>query len=414
MLTQTASSLAKTSPHFRPAPDMSDLLELDASAISAEALATPLAWSNAQLKALARFGLPQEMARRHALQPRPRSVVRKASVALIERLERAAKDGGARELLVGEPGCGKSTYLVQAVAHALSSGWAVVYVPRAITWVDSSSPYTYNAGLQTYLQPTIVDDLLTAMAQANRRVFDRIKTQRALVVDGNEVVASGATLASLVDRVLKEHSSPVTRQLALDLVWSTLAQQTEVPVLVAVDDVQVLFGETRYRDADFVPLHAFEMAVPRSLLNTFVAPAQGASMKRGAVLATVSMSHANYAAPPELLVALREATSGEAASVPWRRVKELFTSPTAPTRVAEPHAYTQMHEQHLANARAAQFALVDISERLSRPEAATLLDLLSRENMLWSAPNDELFVEKLVESNGNIRAFEQGWRKSLV
>ena len=100
--------------------------------------------------------------------------------------------------------------------------------------------------------------------------------------------------------------------------------------------------------------------------------------------------------------------------MPWRRVKELFTSPTAPTRVAEPHAYTQMHEQHLANARAAQFALVDVSERLSRPEAATLLDLLSRENMLWSAPNDELFVEKLVESNGNIRAFEQGWRKSLV
>ena len=90
---------------------MSDLLELDASAISADALATPLAWSNAQLKALARFGLPQEMARRHALQPRPRSVVRKASVALIERLERAAKDGGARELLVGEPGCGKSTFI---------------------------------------------------------------------------------------------------------------------------------------------------------------------------------------------------------------------------------------------------------------------------------------------------------------
>ncbi|WFD04040.1 hypothetical protein MOBT1_002737 [Malassezia obtusa] len=402
------------SDHFRPAPDMSDLLELDASAISAGALATPLAWSNAALKALSRFGLPQEIQRCHALQPRPRSIVRKASVALVEGLEKAAQNGAGCQMLIGEPGCGKSTYLLQAVAHALSAGWAVVYVPRAITWIDSSTAYVYNAGLQTYLQPPIVDDLLAAMLNANRNVFKRITTKRALQADGKEIFGAGTKLDVLVDKTLKEHTSPVTRQLVLELVWSTLAEQTEVPVLVALDDAQVLFGETRYRDPDFAPLQAFEMAVPRSMLNIFLAPASGAGVKRGAVLTTMSMAHANYPPPPELLVALREAATGEGAPVEWSRVKQTLTSPTSPTRIAEPHAYTKVHDQHIENARMAKFALVDVGERLSRPEAATLLSLMYRENMLWATPNDELFLEKLVESNGNIRAFEQGWRKSLV
>lgn len=414
-LTQTASSLAKASGHYQKTPDMAELPELDASAIAPAAIGTPVAWAPAALKAMDAFGLPRELQRRHALQPRPRSVVRAASVELVEGMEKGAASGkpAGRQLLVGEPGCGKSTYLLQAVAHAIASGWAVVYVPRAIDWINSSTAYTYSPALQTYLQPDIATDLLKAMAQVNGGVLKRVKLHAPLVVDGAELFAQGTPLSELLKKVLAEHQSPVARQLALELVWASLAQQTDVPVLVAVDDVQALFGATRYRDADFAALQAYEMAVPRAFLSLLFAP-QADGVKRGALLAALSMGHSEYPPSPELLVALREASRGEGAPVAWERVIDTLSSPTSPTRVAEPHAYTPTHPQHLENARKANLALLDVGERLSRPEAASLLDLMRRERMLWATPNDELFLGKLVESNGNIRVFERSWRSSLV
>ncbi|WFD00369.1 hypothetical protein MYAM1_003117 [Malassezia yamatoensis] len=393
---------------------MSDLLELDASAISKSTLATPLAWTKMQLEAQSRFGLPQEIKRSQTIQPRPRTIIRSKSVSLIDSLESANKSASQRQLLIGELGCGKSTYILQSIAHALSAGWIVLYIPRAISLVDSSSPYAYNAALQTYLQPAIVDHLLSAMLDVNRKALKQVKINEALRVDNKEVFASGTTLDAVLDRTLKEHNSAFTRQLVLELVWSTLAKQSEVPVLVAVDDAQVLFGPTLYRNPDFVPLQAYELAVPRSLLNIFISPRENAHLKRGAVLATISMTHANFPAPAELLIAMRESASAEKSSVPWNRVKKIFASPTCPTRVSEPHAYTEIESQNLTNARNAQFQLVDVGEKLSRPEAASLLHLMSRENAFWAIPDDELFIEKLVESSGNIRSFEQNWRKSLM
>ncbi|WFD44133.1 hypothetical protein MPSI1_002799 [Malassezia psittaci] len=393
---------------------MSDLLELDASAISKSTLATPLAWSKLQLQAQSGFGLPQEIKRSQSIQPRPRTIVRSRSVSLIDSLESADKSSAQRQLLIGELGCGKSTYILQSIAHTLSAGWIVLYIPRAISFVDSSSPYAYNAALQTYLQPAIVDHLLSAMLEVNRKALKQVQIKESLSIDNKEVFASGTTLDTVLDRALKEHNSPLTRQLVLELVWSTLAKQSEVPVLVAIDDAQVLFGPTRYRNPDFMPLQAYELAVPRSLLNIFIAPREDAGLKRGAVLATISMTHASFPAPAELLIAMRESASAENAAVPWNRVKQIFASPTCPTRVSEPHAYTEVDPQSLANARNAQFRLVDVGDKLTRPEAASLLHLMSRENALWAVPDDEIFIEKLVESSGNIRSFEQNWRKSLV
>ncbi|PKI85758.1 Rsm23p [Malassezia vespertilionis] len=408
----TASSLTKSTSHYQRAPDMADLAALDATAIASEAVGTPVAWSAKVLGAMEAFQIPRALERKQKLQPRPRSLVRDQSVTLIELLKQGKTQDAARHLLVGEPGCGKSTYLLQALAHALEDGWAVVYIPRTIDMVNSSSPYVYSSVLQTYLQPEITNALLTAIGKVNNEVLKKLKSIAPLTVEGHELFPKHTSLTTLVSKVLAEHTNPLARQLALELVFNTLAQQTEVPVLVAIDDVQALFAPSQYRDADFTQLQSYELAVPRSLLSLFLTSKKG--IQRGALLATVGMAHSEYPAPAPLLAAVRAASSRRDAAVPWARILQTFSSPTSPTRVEEPHAYTPMDAQHLQNATDAHFAPLDVGARLTRAEASSLLDLMRREQVLWSPPNDELFVSKLMESNGNICVFERSWRATLV
>ncbi|WFD32459.1 hypothetical protein MSPP1_003507 [Malassezia sp. CBS 17886] len=423
----TASSLTKSTGHYASRPDMSFLAVLDATAITTEAIGAPVAWAPKALEAMAAFGLPRELLRTQSLQPRPRSLVREASVAVVDVLERGqkAKEGVQRHLLVGDPGCGKSTYLLQAMAHALESGWAVLYIPRAVDLVNSSSPYSYNAALGTYLQPEVASGLLASLQETNAKVLARVPCATAVEVEGRELFSAGMPLDRIVRTTLAEHPSPVARQQVLDAVLHTLAQQTEVPFLVAIDDAQALFSTTAYRDADFAQLQSFELAAVRSLLGLLVAPETGEGVQRGAVLMTTSSTHSEYPVPPELLAALREMCGETGASAAWVDVLATFSSPTSPTRVQEPHAYTPMHPQQVTNARAAHLVPLPVGQRLGVDEAASLLDLLHRERAIWTsawwmrassdnaAPNDEIFTAKLVESDGNMRVFERSWRSSL-
>ena len=76
------------------------------------------------------------------------------------------------------------------------------------------------------------------------------------------------------------------------------------------------------------------------------------------------------------------------------------------------NAYTKLNPQHLEHARtvAKRADVVDTSNPLSKEEAAAIFAQLKDERRHWTAVNDELFLEKLVESNGNARLFS----KSLV
>lgn len=406
----SASQLSKSSPHYQPVPDLSDISTLDAQAILQSPPGEPLAWSKRAQAAFQAFGMPRELQRKQSLQPRPRSMVRSVTLELVRLLDQA-NDAVPRHLLIGEPGCGKSTYLMQAVAHAIESKWAVLYVPRAIDLINSSAPYTYSPALATYLQPSLALSLLQALLSVNADVLPRIQGE-AVQLDESLSFPAHTPLDQVIKAAVKETVSPLAQQRALEHVLRTLMTQAEVPFLAAVDDVQALFRESLYRDPDYVPLQAFELAVPRALLSLVVAAPRSA--RRGAVLAAMSSAHADVPPSAELLTALRRSAMQPNAQVPWERLFATVSCRSAATRVPEPHAYTPLQNTHLAHATASGFVPMDVGRPLDRAEAASLLQLMHREQSIWTVPNDEALIAKLVESDGNMKAFERSWRTTLL
>ncbi|WFD35733.1 hypothetical protein MCUN1_002594 [Malassezia cuniculi] len=400
----SSASLSKSSEFFVSPPNMSDLSSLDSTAIAAGAAGQVVAWTNRVRNVFSSFGLPREIKREFALQPRPRTVIREASVRIVDALQESVKQP-IRSLLVGRSGSGKSTFLLQALAHAVESKWAVVYIPGAIDLINSSTPYTFNAQQATYLQPEAASALLGAIATANKGTLSKLKSVDKLTMDGKDIQA-GTPLDKLIDTALKSADQPA-QQLALELVLRSLAEQKDVPVLVAIDDVQALFSMSWYRDPDFRPMRSFELAIPRALLAFLQKGVQS-----GAVLTAASSTHSEFPVPPELLVALRDKAG--VATPAWRSIFSTFAGRANSARVREPDAYTPLNEAHLTLARGADLTPLHVGDALQLSEASSLFDVLQRERLVWEKPCDEFFISKLVESDGIIRIFEKSLRRTLM
>lgn len=387
----SSAGLSKTSEFHVEAADMSHLPLLHAESLTPASAGQTFAFSDATLSAFKSFGLPQELERELATQPRPRSLVRQQTLDLLDKLDAASKNNkGASFVLDGNRGSGKSMLLAQSIAYALDDGWVVISVPRAVNLINSSTPYSYNAQHKAYLQPEATRTLLQAVLKVNAAALKQIKTEDKVEVDGTSIDA-GTPLEALVKRGTEDTTSAAARQTLLEATFKTLAGQTERPVLVAVDDAQALFRTTLYKDPDFVPLEAFELGLPRALVS--LAISASSALCRGAFVSAISTTHSEFPSPPELQIAIAEKADAK-----------LMTQAI--------NAYTKLTAQHLEHARQAIRAaeVIDTSKPLTKSEAAAIFAQLKEERRHWSAANDELFVEKLVESNGNARLFS----KSLV
>lgn len=391
----SSAGLSKTSEFHVDAPDMSHLPLLHAESLTATSAAQTYAFNDQTLSAFKAFGLPQGLERELANQPKPRSLVRKQTLELLDKLDAASKAmKGESIVLDGRGGSGKSMLLAQSIAYALDDGWVVVSVPRAINLINSSTLYTYNAQHQAYLQPEATTQLLEAILKVNGAAAKQIKSAEAVEVDGSKIDA-GTPLETLLKRGMDDSSSAAAKQTLLEAVFKTLSSQSERPVLVAVDDAQALFRTSLYKDPDFINLESFELGIPRALLSLLISPSSAIS--RGVFIAALSTTHTEFPSPPELQIALSEKSSSDGTS-------KLLTQAI--------NAYTKLNAHHLEHARKVvkHADVVDTSKPLTKEEAAAIFAQLRDERRYWSAVNDELFLEKLVESNGNVRLFS----KSLV
>jgi len=303
------------------------------------------------------------------------SVVRDVTIKVVDQLQAASQESSQRNrfVLSGPMGCGKSFLLIQGVEYAASAGWIVMYIPRAINLVNSSTPYSYDLRTQTYLQSVFAQRTLLRFRSVNEHALSSLVTEDKIELDAGSTLPQRTPLLKLIDVGLKEQTSAPA---VLNSLLESLGKQTRVPILLAIDDFQALFTKTAYKTSRFETIRAWHLSMPRLLLEY----ASGRkAFARGAVVGALSLSDKTYGLSQELRYAL--------GLQPW----------------LQPSPYLKVAPEITAFTKGIQ--LVNVPEKLNVNEAASLFDLWNKNKSFHTPGNDELFLAKYTESGGNPRDF---------
>jgi small subunit ribosomal protein S29 len=231
----------------------------------------------------------------------PCSVIRDVTLKAIHTLDKAKGSSSKdhRIVLHGRAGSGKSFLLHQAVQYAQAQGWVVLYIPRAVTLVNSTNSYAYDIRTQTYLQPRASYLTLDKLYKANSALLSQLTLSRELVTEKLNIPA-GTTLAEVAQAGIKDKSF-TSGPVVLETVLKELETQTKFPVLVAVDDFQALFHNSAYKDPFFQAIRPHHLSLPR----TFLEFASGQrTLANGVFMGALTESDTAYAVPLELKDAL--------------------------------------------------------------------------------------------------------------
>ncbi|KAI5455066.1 hypothetical protein NCC49_002338 [Naganishia albida] len=388
-----AAALAIRADLIGPEPDLTGLREFTSASLNltnAENVGRPTRFSQQRWELISGFGLPSNIQKEFA-RDTPTTVVRESSVTLAERLAKAStgSSDSNRILLSGSRGCGKSTVMLQAVDSAIELDSVVIYIPQAINLINSSSPFVYNQASQTFHQPAASSKLLGSILSANKTILPTIKLEKDVVIQssaanvGEAAFAAEDTLEKLVAAGAKSEALSVS---ALETVFEVLGAQTNVNVLLAIDEVQALFMTSEYRTPDFTLLESYALSLPRLLLD-YISGRK--AFARGSILTSLSFSSPRYQPSLELYTGLAGALPAPYPLTPYDRV----------------------NDYHVAHARGLE--VVNVMEKLGLGEAQGIMSIWSKKGMVIH-PTDELFLGKFAESGGNAREFGRGLSTTLA
>ncbi|KAI0731064.1 mitochondrial ribosomal death-associated protein 3-domain-containing protein [Earliella scabrosa] len=327
-------------------------------------------------KALKAYGLPTNVLVDYMLLSKPCSVVRKVTVEALDVLDKAASSPSrdTRLVFTGRTGCGKSYLLLQAVQYCIQKEWISLYIPRAITLVNSSTPYAYDARTQTYGQPAFAQQLLKRFVDVNEMLIKGLTVQGTYPFE-DRTINSAYSFLDLINIGLETQQQAPT---VLSVLLTELAQQTKFPVLLAIDDFQALYCQSLYRDPYFKAVESYHLTLPRTLLE-FASGKQ--SFKRGAVLGALSTQNTTFRAPLEL-------------------VEALGLQPTVPS-----NPYVRRAPELVQYAKGLRN--FPVPEQLTVEEAAAIFDVWQTAKAPHIARGDEMFLSKYTEAGGNAREFVQ-------
>lgn len=327
---------------------------------------------------------------------RPLSVVRDATLKLYNELDASASYSSSPKKLVinGSQSTGKSHLVLQAVSHALSSEWLVVYLPQLIHWINSTSQFIYSPVEQAYLQPDIVKTTLSAILAVNYSsgVLAKIKvTSEDLEqepLSGVDISQQDASLLDLLRAATSSNVSPLSSQRLFDALLSVLARQSDVPVLFALDHLQALYLSTKYRNPDYEIVQSYELAPIRSLIRFLArddATKRQGGVKRGTVLAAVSRSHSEWQPGNELEVVLNQEL--------YLHPERVGRGPDADKRL---DAYARIDAAHLEHAKSSGWSVFQLprahdtapgGEQWPVSELKALYEVRRSESRSWSVPS---------------------------
>ncbi|KAI0085775.1 mitochondrial ribosomal death-associated protein 3-domain-containing protein [Irpex rosettiformis] len=324
---------------------------------------------------LTAYGVPRNILHEFRILSKPCSLVREVTLSTTKWLDGAATQPSSakRAVITGQLGSGKSYLLLQAVEYARKKGYLVLYIPRSLRLVDSSSAYVYDPRTRTYLQPEFSAELLKRFRDVNLQAFEELLTSEDVIISGRRMIPKGTTLAELVrNGTRQEVDAPVV----LSALVKELQLQSKYPVVLAIDDFQSLYSQSKYRDARFNTLKAYHLSLPRLLLE-FASGRQ--KFQSGAVLGALTTANSEFRVPLELQEAL--GLTPDVPSGPYiRRKPELVEYAKGLQNIALP-------------------------SQMSIAEAAALYELWGKEKVLNDAPTDQTFLRLYTESAGNPRDF---------
>ncbi|WVQ94151.1 hypothetical protein IAU59_001229 [Kwoniella sp. CBS 9459] len=366
------------------APELSDLIPLQPGKFRKEHVGKPAVMTRGTFEKLKASGLPKNLEKELSSSGGPASVIRESTVDMAQKLDggvdQSSKD--ARYVLTGDRGSGKSMLLLQTIAYACETGWIVLCNPRASEWTNSSSHYIYDSTTQTFAQWQSAQRMLNALSELNLNKLEAIKLSSDVELAPGRIVEAGSTLNTLVQTGAKDDRVAVK---ALDAVLAVLEQQTQYPVLWAIDEAQTLFTTSKYRTADYTPIEPYHLSTPRLALH-FIAGRR--TFSRGAVITALSLSDPTTLPSPALNTALSLASP----------------RPITP--------YTQLDPYHLAHASSG-LKKIEVPFGMTSTEASGLFQLFARKG--WApGGTDQLFMESFTASGGNPRELARGLGRTYL
>ncbi|KAF8738924.1 DNA-(apurinic or apyrimidinic site) lyase, partial [Rhizoctonia solani] len=334
------------------------------------------------------FGLPISLESEFLHLSNPTSVIRDTTLTVINALDGGYKSGtsnkDARIALTGATGSGKSHLLLQAANYAAASKWIVLYVPRVISWVDSTTPYAYDPRTKTFQQPELAAQVLGQFISANSGILLAPSTKITKDIQNERLgsFSQGDPLSVLLNIGQKDQSLATE---VLSVTLEILGEQAEYvgipssttnvlrnknrhPVLLAIDDFQALFCMSRYRDPQYQLIYSHHLSLPRLILEY----ASGKRiLAKGAVVGALSSTDARFLAPLPLKEALGVVEPGSVSPYEHRNKDVAFY------------------------ASGVQGLSVPYKMQLS--EAASMFDIWVKNNVLHTPAKDSLFLSKWYE-----------------
>ncbi|KAJ2649648.1 hypothetical protein IWW40_002989 [Coemansia sp. RSA 1250] len=307
----------------------------------------------------------------------PALLYRKCTQDLVDQFNAYKEQGPKRaSVLNGKNGIGKSAELMKLASVAASSGCIVIYAHSTVSWVNSSRPYAPQSHSDQFTQLEITSGLLRSIDAVSRDALKKVPLGKAFAI-GKRNLSEEHTLADLVSFGIH---TPALAHDVLEHFLDLASTQTQVPVLIAIDEVNTFWCSTLYRDQQDQILPAGRLRLIRSLLPFFEGQK---SVAKGWVLGATSYVNPRF--------------------MPKDLNKKLNPPPAVP--LANPELAS--NPKLLASQPSLPFDIIKMSE-LTAVEAWVLMHFYHRMNIVSAPVTKDLVAKKWMMSSGNPRQLFAG------
>lgn len=257
-----------------------------------------------------------------------------------------------------------------------------------------------------YVQGAATSDLLYRTFGANKRVLSNLRVSREHPQLKSTSIRPGMTLDELARLGTRDHaiSWSVFRALWTELTATGPAPgfedkfQPRPPLLVAVDNLDHWMKDSKYRSAEFEPIHAFDLAFVRHFVSLLKPGVE--SLPNGGLL-LYATSASNCPTIPSFNVALKQLEARqkgmESSSPDFPRPE-----PYDPSDVRVLDAFNDDKAAAMEKNKEAGPLELQRLAGLSREEARGYMDYFARSGLLREVVSDETVGEKWTLAGGGV------------